>query len=120
VLLIAATLVWGYTRLPFSSKRQLWLFRGFGEATLALLPPEAVVITHWEQGMTLQYLILAEDQRPDVWVDVVEPGDVAWGVRARRYANRTVFFVGAPGDVAGLPVDLTHEDAHANLFKLRK
>jgi len=120
LLLVAATLAWGYTRLPFSSKRQLWLFRRFGEATLARLPPNAVVITHWEQGMTLQYLILAERQRPDVWVDVVEPGDVAWGARARRYANRAVFFVGTPSDVAGLPVDLTREDDYVDVFMLRK
>jgi hypothetical protein len=120
LLLVAATLAWGYTRLPFSSKRQLWLFRRFGEATLAHLPPGAVVIAHWEQGMTLQYLILAEGQRPDVWVDVVEPGDVAWGLRARRYANRAVFFVGAPSDVAGLPVELSREDGYADLFMLRK
>ncbi len=119
-LLVVATLAWGYTRLPVSSKRQLWLFRRFGEATLAQLPHGAVVITHWEQGMTLQYLILAEGQRPDVWVDVVEPGDVAWDVRAQRYANRAVFFVGTPIDVAGLPVDLARADDYADLFILRK
>ena len=37
--LVAATLAWGYTRLDVSSKRQLWLFRRFGEATLDQLPP---------------------------------------------------------------------------------
>jgi hypothetical protein len=120
LLLIAATLAWGYTRLQVSSKRQLWLFRRFGEATLAQLPPGAAVIAHWEQGMTLQYLILVEGRRPDVWVDVVEPGDVDWGVRARRYANRTVFFVGAPADVAGLPVELTLKDDYADVFMLRE
>ncbi|MDQ2998660.1 MAG: DUF2723 domain-containing protein, partial [Chloroflexota bacterium] len=57
LLLVVATLAWGYTRLHVSSKRQLWLFRRFGEATLDQLPPGAAVITHWEQGMTLQYLI---------------------------------------------------------------
>jgi len=118
--LVAATLAWGYTRIHVSSKRQLWLFRRFGEATLAALPPNAAVIAHWEQGMTLQYLVLAERQRPDVWVDVVEPGDVSWGARAERYAGRQVFFVGTPADVAGLPVSLARADDYADLFVLRK
>ncbi len=119
IFVLAATLAWGYTRVPYSSKRQLWLFRHFGEATLARLPPSAVVITHWEQGTTLQYLILAEGRRPDVWVDIVEPGDAAWGDRARRYAGRPVFFIGSPSDVAELPVELVREDAYADLFQLR-
>jgi len=120
LLLIAATLAWGYTRLPVSSKRQLWLFRRFGEATLDQLPPGAAVITHWEQGMTLQYLIRVEGRRPDVWVDVVEPSDVSWRERARRYADRAVFFVGARADVADLPVALVREDDYADVFELRK
>ncbi len=120
VLLIAATLAWGYTRLHVSSKRQLWLFRRFGEATLDRLPPGATVITHWEQGMTLQYLIRVEGRRPDVWVDVVEPSDVSWRDRARRYDDRVVFFVGVPADVADLPVALVREDAYADVFELRR
>jgi hypothetical protein len=120
VLLIATTLAWGYTRVQHSSKRRLWLFREFGQATLAALPPHAAVIAHWEQGMTLQYLRLVEGQRPDVWVDVVEPSDEAWGTRAqRRYAGRPVFFVGRPTDVAGLPVELLREAEYADLFRLR-
>ena len=119
IFLLAATLAWGYTRVPYSSKRQLWLFRHFGEATLQRLPPGAVVITHWEQGTTLQYLILAEGRRPDVWVDIVEPGDAAWGDRARRYSGRPIFFVGSSSDVAELPVELVREDAYADLFQLR-
>jgi len=118
-MLVVATLAWGYTRLHVSSKRQLWLFRRFGEATLERLPPGAAVITHWEQGMTLQYLIFVEGRRPDVWVDVVEPSDDDWGARARRrYADRAVFFVGAPSDVAGLPVELVREDDYADVFEL--
>ncbi len=70
--------------------------------------------------MTLQYLILAERRRPDVWVDVVEPGDADWGSRAARYAGRPVFFVGVPGDVAELPVELARADDYADLFVLRK
>jgi hypothetical protein len=120
VLLVAATLAWGYTRIHVSSKRQLWLFRRFGEATLNLLPPGAAVITHWEQGMTLQYLIRVEGRRPDVWVDVVEPSDASWAERARRYDSRAVFFVGAPADVEGLPVRLVREDDYADLFELRR
>jgi hypothetical protein len=120
LLLIAATLAWGYTRLHVSSKRQLWLFRRFGEATLAQLPPGAAVITHWEQGMTLQYLIRVEGRRPDVWVDVVEPNDVSWRERARRYEDRALFFVGAAADVADLPVQLVREDEYADVFELRR
>jgi Protein of unknown function (DUF2723) len=120
LLLLAATLAWGYTRLHVSSKRQLWLFRRFGEATLDQLPPGAAVITHWEQGMTLQYLIRVEGRRPDVWVDVVEPSDVGWRERARRYADRAVFFVGARADVADLPVRLVREDEYADVFELRR
>jgi hypothetical protein len=120
VLLIAAMLAWGYTRLHVSSKRQLWLFRRFGEATLERLPPGAAVITHWEQGMTLQYLIRVEGRRPDVWVDVVEPGDVSWRERARRYDDRAVFFAGTPADVADLPVQLVHEDEYADVFELQR
>jgi hypothetical protein len=118
--LIAATLAWGSTRVQHSSKRRLWLFREFGQATLAGLPPGAVLLTHWEQGMTLQYLRLVEGQRPDVWVDVVEPADEDWGARAaRRYAGRQVFFVGRATDVAGLPVELAREADYADLFRLR-
>jgi hypothetical protein len=119
VALVAATLAWGYTRVQHASKRRLWLFREFGQATLASLPPGAALITHWEQGMTLQYLRLVEGQRPDVWVDVVEPADEDWGARAaRRYAGRPVFFVGQAVDVAGLPVELAREATYANLFRL--
>ena len=46
--------------------------------------------------MTLQYLIHVEGRRPDVWVDVVEPSDVGWRDRARRYADRAIFFIGHP------------------------
>jgi hypothetical protein len=120
LLLLTATLAWGYTRLHVSSKRQLWLFRRFGEATLDRLPPGAAVITHWEQGMTLQYLIRVEGRRPDVWVDVVEPSDVSWRDRARRYDDRAVFFVGARADVADLSVQLVREDDYADVFELRR
>jgi hypothetical protein len=120
-LLVAATLAWGYTRIQHSSKRRLWLFRDYGQATLAGLPPGAVVIAHWEQGMTLQYLRLVEGQRPDVWVDVVEPTDESWGARAaRRYAGRPVYFAGQPADVDGLPVELVREAEYADLFRLRE
>jgi len=119
-ILVAATLAWGYTRIPYSSKRQLWLFREFGQATLQQLPPRAVVLAHWEQGMTLQYLRLVEGQRPDVWVDVVEPSDQAWDERAQRYSGRPVFFVGGAADVAGLPVELVWEAEYADLFRLRR
>jgi hypothetical protein len=119
-LLVAATLAWGYTRVRVSSKRQLWLYRRFGEAVLAQLPPGAAVIAHWEQGMTLQYLTQVEGRRPDVWVDVVEPSDEDWGNRADRYVDRPIFFIGGPADVAELPVQLAREDDYADVFELRR
>lgn len=117
--LVVATLAWGYTRIPHSSKRQLWLFRSFGEATLEQVAPGAVVITHWEQGMTLQYLRLVEGQRPDVWVDVVEPGDEPWVSRIERYRERPVYFVGGPADVAELPVELVRDEQYADVYRLK-
>jgi hypothetical protein len=120
-LLLALTLAWGATRYRVSAKHHLWLYREFGVATLSALPPNAALLAHWEQGMALQYLRLAEGVRPDVWVDVVEPSDEPWGPRAaRRYPNRPVFFVGPPESVAGLPVELVREDEYASLFKLRR
>jgi hypothetical protein len=119
VLLISGTLAWGYTRAPYGNKRHQWLFREFGQATLQQLPPHSVVITHWEQGMLLQYLVLVEHQRPDVLVDVVEPSDVPWGQRAAdRSHGQPVFFVGTPPDVAGLPIDLVRHTEYADLFRL--
>ncbi|HEU4327765.1 MAG TPA: DUF2723 domain-containing protein [Roseiflexaceae bacterium] len=118
-LLLAATLVWGYTRVPYANKRHLTLFRSWGQAALAQLPQGTVVIAHWEQGMLLQYLVLAERQRPDVWVDVVEPGDENWGTRVqRRYTGRPVFFVGRLPELAGLPVEQVLADNYADLFRL--
>ena len=118
-LFLLATLAWGYTSAPYGNKRHQWLFREFGQATLQQLPQHSVVITHWEQGMLLQYLVLVEHQRPDVLVDVVEPSDVPWGTRADdRYHGRPIFFVGTKPDVAGLPVDLVRHTNYADLFRL--
>jgi hypothetical protein len=119
-LLLAGMLAWADTRVEHASKRHLTLYRTFGEAVLAELPPGAAVIAHWEQGMTLQYLRLVEGRRPDVWVDVVEPGDVAWAERVRRYRGRPVFLIGQAPDVAGMPVELVREDEYALLFRLRE
>ncbi|HEU5103918.1 MAG TPA: membrane protein, partial [Roseiflexaceae bacterium] len=120
VFMVAATLAWGYTRVRVSSKRQLWLYRRFGEAVLVQLPPSAAVIAHWEQGMTLQYLAQVEGRRPDVWVDVVEPSDEEWSERVNRYVDRPVFLIGSPADVADLSVELVREDAYADMFELRR
>ncbi len=112
---------WADTRVEYASKRHLTLYRTFGEAVLQILPADAVVLAHWEQGMTLQYLRLADHERPDVWVDVVEPSDEAWGKRIRRrYAGREVFLIGQAPDVEGLPVELVREDDYAQLFHLRQ
>jgi hypothetical protein len=120
-LLCGMSVAWADTRVEYASKRHLTLYRTFGEAVLATLPPNAVLITHWEQGMLFQYLRLVEQQRPDVWIDVVEPADDAWGSRvARRYAGRPVFLIGQAPDVAGLPVELVSEDPYALVFRLRR
>ena len=119
-ILIALTLGWGATRYRVSAKQHLWLYREFATATFSVLPPDAVVITHWEQGTTLLYLRLVEGVRPDVWIDVVEPGDDPWFERAqRRYPDRPVYFVGQPDSVAGIPVDLVIDEAYANVYRLR-
>lgn len=120
LLFVVATFAWGYTRIQHSSKRRLWLFREFGQTTLELMPPNAVILTHWEQGMTLQYLRLVEGIRPDVWVDVVEPGDEAWASRAeRRYADRPVYFVGRAEDLAGLAVETVRPHEYADVLQLQ-
>ncbi|MCS6938761.1 MAG: DUF2723 domain-containing protein [Roseiflexus sp.] len=119
-LLAALTLGWGATRYRVSAKQHLWLYREFATATLALLPSNAVVITHWEQGTTLLYLRFVEGIRPDVWIDVVEPGDDPWLERARRrYPDRPVYFVGQPESVADIPVDLVIDEPYADVYRLR-
>jgi hypothetical protein len=119
--LLLLTLAWGTTRHRVSAKSHLWLYREFAAATFAELPEGAAVIAPWEQGMTLQYLRLVEGKRPDLWVDVVEPGDDPWGARAaRRYPERPVYFIGPAEAVAGLPVELVREDDYALLFRLRR
>jgi hypothetical protein len=118
-LLLATALVWADTRVEYASKRNLLLYREFGEAVLDALPPNAVVMAHWEQGMAIQYLHLVEQRRIDVWVDVVEPGDDPWGPRARsRYAGREVYLVGDARDVEGLPVELVREYSYGMVFRL--
>jgi len=117
--LLIATLAWGYLRYPVSAKQHLTLYRDFAVAVHQTLPPDAVVITHWEQGMTLQYLRYAEGARPDVWVDVVEPGDDPWLARAqRRYQGRDVFLIGGPASVADMPVTLLIDQPYADLYRL--
>lgn len=109
---------WADTRLPYANKRHLWLYREFGEAVLTEMAPNAVVLAHWEQGMTLQYLHLVEKQRPDIWVDVVEPGDDAWPARIqRRYAGRPVYLIGSRQDLGGMTVELVYEDQYAHMFR---
>ena len=118
-VLCVSTLWWATTRFPYANKRHLWLYREFGQASLTQMAPDAVVLAHWEQGMTLQYLHFVEGQRPDVWVDVVEPGDDAWAARIqRRYAGRPVYLIGSLEDVAGLPVERVYEDEYARMFRL--
>lgn len=116
---LVATLAWGYLRYPVSAKQHLTLYREFATAVHQTLPADAVVITHWEQGMTLQYLRYAEGLRPDVWIDVVEPGDDPWLARAqRRYPGREVFVIGGPASVIDMPVTLLIDQPYADLYRL--
>lgn len=117
--LLVVTLAWGYLRYPVSAKQHLTLYREFAITVHQTLPPDAVVITHWEQGMTLQYLRYAEGLRPDVWIDVVEPGDDPWLARAlRRYPGRQIFLIGGPASVADMPVTLLIDQPYADLYRL--
>jgi hypothetical protein len=120
-ILAALTLGWGATRYRVSAKQHLWLYREFAAATFSVLPHNAVVMTHWEQGTTLLYLRFVEDVRPDVWIDVVEPGDDPWLARARRrYPDRPIYFVGQPESVVGMPVDLLIDAPYADVYRLRE
>lgn len=116
---LLATLAWGYHRYPVSAKQHLTLYREFADTVHRTLPANAVVITHWEQGMTLQYLRYAEGLRSDVWIDVVEPGDDPWLDRAQRlYAGRKVFFIGHDESVANMPVTTVFAQPYATLYRL--
>lgn len=117
--LLVTTLIWGYTRVSISSKRHLWLFHDFGQTILEEVPPNAAIITHWEQGTILHYLMAIEEQRPDIEIFTVEPQDVNWGVVADRYNTyRPVFFIGSNESVAELPVELVYAHDYAQLFRL--
>jgi hypothetical protein len=113
---VVATLAWGGTRRPYSDKAHLWVFRSFGERVLAELAPDAVLITRWEQGTILLYLQLIEERRPDVQIDIVEPGDEPWGARARGYAGRPVYLLGGAGDVEGIQRREVLGHEYASLF----
>ena len=119
VALIVLTVIWGGMRYRVSAKQHLTLYREFATAVHQALPANAVVITHWEQGMTLAYLRYAEGLRTDVWVDVVEPGDDPWLARAqRRYATDAVYFVGHEASVQGIPVTRILDTPYADLYRL--
>lgn len=116
---LALTIWWGTTRYPYSNKSHLWLFRTFGEGVLAHMAPDSVVMVRWEQGTMLQYLRFVEGQRPDVWVDIVEPGDEAWRERAvRRYTGDTVYIIGNADDGANLGAKEIWGTEYSTLFEL--
>lgn len=121
LLLLALTAGWGYTRYPYGNKAHLWLFRTFGEGALAHMETGAVVMVRWEQGTVLTYLCLVEGQRPDVWVDMVEPGDEPWPQRAqRRYAGRAVYIVGNDADAMQTGAQRVWGTDYAVLFRLQQ
>ena len=53
--------------------RDFWEPRRFGEAVLAAVPPDAVVIARFQQITTLRYLRYVEGQRPDLSFWPVNP-----------------------------------------------
>lgn len=117
--LLLLTLAWGHSRLPYGNKSHLRLFREFAEGTLARVEPGAIIITRWEQGTTLHYLQLVEEQRPDVWVDIVELEDEDWRTRARRrYARQTVYCIGNAADGVMLGAEPLWTTTYATLFRL--
>jgi hypothetical protein len=118
--LLALTLQWGRTRLPYGNKHDQWLFRQFGQGALARVEPGAVVLARWEQGTILLYLHLVERQRPDVLLDVVEPEDWPWGPRvAERYRDRPVYVVGGQADADALGARPVWGTGYAGLFRLK-
>jgi hypothetical protein len=119
-ILLALTLQWGRTRLPYGNKSDQWLFRQFGEGALERVAPDAVVLARWEQGTTLLYLRLVEQRRPDVLVDVIEPEDEPWGPRAaERYAGRPVYMIGGLSDADALGASPVWHTDYAGLYELR-
>lgn len=116
---LALTLTWGASRRPYADKSGLWLFRTYGEQVLGQLAPDAALLVPWEQGTTLQYLRLVEGQRPDVWVDVVEPGDEPWAERAGRYAGRPVYFLGNPAFFEGATTSEVWRHDYGSLYLFR-
>ncbi len=120
-VMLVLTLGWGYDRLPYGNKADLWLFREFGMGVLAHLEPDAVVLTRWEQGTIVQYLRLVEGQRPDVQVDIVEREDEPWRDRVRRrYPDRTVYIIGNAADADDLGATYVWGTDYATLFRLRR
>lgn len=120
LILLLATIAWGVSRWPYANKAHLSLFRTFGEGVLVRLDERAVVMVRWEQGTILQYLRLVEGLRPDVWVDIVEPGDEAWLKRAqRRYADDPVYIIGSTIDGAETGAQRVWGTDYAVLFRLR-
>lgn len=119
LILLALTLAWGYSRMPYSDKHHLWLFRTFGEGVLANMEPDSVVMVRWEQGTILYYLRLVEGKRPDVWVDIVEPEDEDWQARAeRRYADDVVYVIGNEQDGLERGLERVWGTEYAVLYRL--
>jgi hypothetical protein len=116
---LALTLSWGASRRPYADKAHLWVFRSFGEQALTHLAPDAAVLVSWEQGTILQYLRLVDQQRPDVWIDIVEPGDESWPERAQRYPNRPVYFLGHPAFFPAVSPPVVWQHDYASLYRYK-
>lgn len=118
LILVLLVLRWGDSRLPYTNKAHLQVFREFAEESLQRVEPNAVIISRWEQGTTLLYLHLVERQRPDVRIEVVEPEDEAWLELIRqRYAEQVVYGVGNAHDVAVLSAEPVWQTEYAILFR---
>ncbi|HUK64401.1 MAG TPA: hypothetical protein VLV15_13735, partial [Dongiaceae bacterium] len=70
---------------PLPSFAGDWSARRYGEAVLRGIPPGALVVGRWYEITVLEYLLLAEGQRPDL---TLEPYDGSHRVRLERWQDR--------------------------------
>jgi len=78
-------------------------WEAFGHLVMKVLPPRAVVLSTWNEGMTLRYFRYAQVLRPDVDVIMTgtEPRRVERALSSARQAGRPVF-ASFPPALAGL------------------
>jgi hypothetical protein len=85
----------------------------FGRFVMKVLPPRAVVLSAWSEGMTLRYFRYAQVLRTDVDIILTgaEPRRLERAFASARQAGRPVF-VSFPPALAGLDSVARPADAH--------